>query len=83
MSDLFSSSEVSAKAYLVAAQKAGLMSPEELQAALLDIEGPKREAIANNQISQSTLPDMFEAVADVISESLDVVLDAVASILSD
>ncbi len=83
MSDLFSSSEISAKAYLVAAQKAGLMSEEELKAALLDIEGPKREAIANNEISQSTLPDIFEAVASVVSDSLDVVVDIVAAVLSD
>lgn len=83
MSDLFSSSEISAKAYLVAAQKAGLMSKEELKAALLDIEGPKREAIANNEISQSTLPDIFEAVASVVSDSLDVVVDIVAAVLSD
>lgn len=76
----YSPSELQAKAFLVASGVAGLMTSEELEASLEDINQPKKEAIAAGEIPSSYLPSMFEVIADVVEEVACAVLDSISNI---
>jgi len=61
---------------------AGLMTSEELEASLEDINQPKKEAIAAGEVPSSYLPSMFEVIADVVEEVACAVLDSVSGLSS-
>lgn len=80
---VFSESELPAKAYILLAEKLGIIDEQEKTAILTDIEEPKRQAIEAGQLPQSVLPDIFEVVADAVSSAGEAVLDVACSIFSD
>lgn len=83
MTNIFSKSELAAKAYLVATEKAGLLSQEDLMGALADINEEKKQAVLQKDLPSSFDPDLFEAIANVVGEVFESVVDLVASAISD
>lgn len=75
--------DIPTKAYLIIAQKSGMLSEEELQEALEQLEASKEKVSQASSEGTSFFSETGGAILDALSSSVDLVLDAAASVFSD